>query len=240
MTQAQKNDRVALVTGANKGIGKEAARQLSQQGFKVIVAARKADAGQTAAQEIQADGGDAQSIVLDVTSDESVQAAVQEVTKITPKIDVLVNNAGILIDLETPPRDTDLSKLHQTLDTNVLGVVRVTQAFLPALKQSDDPRIVNVSSTWGSLDAMSKSPSATPSYHVSKAALNMWTVLLAQDLKPDGVSVNSICPGWVRTDMGGPNATRSVEQGAAIIVKLATMAKPPTGKFLDDAGQVAW
>ena len=240
MNQAQNNTPVALVTGANKGIGKEAARQLAQHGFKVIAAARKADAGKSTAQEIQDNGGDAQSVVLDVTQDDSVRAAVQEVTKITPKLDVLVNNAGILIDLETPPRETDLSKLQQTFDTNVAGVARVTQAFLTTLKQSGDPRIVNVSSTWGSLDAMSKSPSATPSYHVSKAALNMWTVLLAQDLKPDGVSVNSICPGWVRTDMGGPNATRSVEQGAAIIVKLATMAKPPTGKFLDDAGAVAW
>ena len=113
MNQAHNNTPVALITGANKGIGQEAARQLAQRGFKVIVAARKADAGQKAAQEIQDSGGDAQSVVLDVTRDKSVQAAAKEVAKITPRLDVLVNNAGILIDLETPPRETEISKLQQ-------------------------------------------------------------------------------------------------------------------------------
>jgi NAD(P)-dependent dehydrogenase (short-subunit alcohol dehydrogenase family) len=232
--------KVALVTGANKGIGYEAARQLAQRGLTVIVGARDRARGETAAGRLHKQNLDVHLVTLDVSDATSVAAAAEEVGGRFGRLDVLVNNAGVLKDEGTKARDISPATLTETLDTNLHGVIRLTQAFLPLLRKSGDARIINVSSTWGSLTAMAEGGGAAPSYHISKAALNMWTVLLADDLRADGIRVNSISPGWVQTDMGGSAAPRTAEEGAGIITRLATQSDPPTGRFFDDTGSIPW
>jgi NAD(P)-dependent dehydrogenase (short-subunit alcohol dehydrogenase family) len=230
--------KVALVTGANKGIGFEAARQLAQQGLNVVIGARDRARGETAAARLREQNMDVHSVTLDVTDATFVAAAAEEIGARFGRLDVLVNNAGVLKDHGTKARDLTPATLAETLDTNLYGVIRVTRAFLPLLRKSGDARIINVSTTWGSLAATAEEGGAAPAYHISKAALNMWTVVLADDLRADDIRVNSISPGW--TDMGGSEAPRSVEEGAAIITRLATQADSPTGGFFDDAGTVPW
>jgi NAD(P)-dependent dehydrogenase (short-subunit alcohol dehydrogenase family) len=232
--------KVALVTGANKGIGFEAARQLAQQGLNVVIGARDRARGETAAARLREQNMDVHSVTLDVTDATFVAAAAEEIGARFGRLDVLVNNAGVLKDHGTKARDLTPATLAETLDTNLYGVIRVTRAFLPLLRKSGDARIINVSTTWGSLAATAEEGGAAPAYHISKAALNMWTVVLADDWRADDIRVNSISPGWVRTDMGGSEAPRSVEEGAAIITRLATQADPPTGGFFDDAGRIPW
>jgi NAD(P)-dependent dehydrogenase (short-subunit alcohol dehydrogenase family) len=231
--------KLALITGANKGIGFEAARQLAQRGFCVLIGARQALAGQDAAKKLTTEGGEAEFVLLDVTSDNSVEEAARAVGEKHGRLDVLVNNAGIQDDAVRPSQ-LSIAALQKTLATNLEGPIRVSKAFLPLLGKSSDARIINVSSTWGSIAALSKMKAQVPGYHISKAALNMWTVMLAQDLRRDRIKVNSICPGWVKTDMGGASAPRTVAQGAAIITKLATQEDSPTGGLFDDAGSIAW
>jgi NAD(P)-dependent dehydrogenase (short-subunit alcohol dehydrogenase family) len=237
---AQQAGKVALVTGANKGIGFEATRQLAQYGLTVVIGARDQARGDTAAARLRAQNLDVHSVSLDVTDARSVAAAAEEMGARFGRRDVLVNNAGVLKDQGTKARDLSPATLTEILDTNLYGVIRVTKAFLPLLRKTGDARIINVSSTWGSLAATAEEGGAAPGYHISKAALNMWMVLLAYDLRADGIRVNSISPGWVRTDMGGSEAPRSVEEGAAIITRLTTQADPPTGGFFDDAGRIPW
>jgi len=231
--------KIALITGANKGIGFEAARQLAQRGFYVLIGARQALAGQDAAKKLTGEGYEAEYILLDVSSDASVEEAACAVGEKHRRMDVLVNCAGIQDDAVRPSQ-LSIAALQKTLATNLEGPIRVCKAFLPLLGKSSDARIINVSSTWGSIAALSKMKAQVPGYHISKAALNMWTVMLAQDLRRARIKVNSICPGWVKTDMGGAGAPRTVAQGAAIITKLATQEDSPTGGFFDDAGTVAW
>lgn len=232
--------KIALVTGANKGIGFEAARQLGRQGFTVLLGARDATRGAEAASRLHDEKLDAHFVQFDVTDEASVQTAAQTLAAQFGHLDVLVNNAGVNLDWGAKPSQLDLNILRQTLDTNLDGVIRATQALLPLLKQSADARVINVSSTWGSISALAAGGAAAPAYHLSKAVLNMWTVLLAGELRGQGVTVNSICPGWVQTDMGSAAAPRTVEQGAAIITKVATQAERLTGGFFDDDGTVAW
>ncbi|MBY0515013.1 MAG: SDR family oxidoreductase [Gemmataceae bacterium] len=239
--------KVAQVTGANKGIGLEIARQLGGHRFAVVLPARDEQKVNEAAGKLRADGIDAHGVRLDVTDPATAAAAAKWLGDTFGRLDVLVNNAGVSSEFAagTKPSQLRLETLRATYDTNVFGVLTVVQAMLPLLRKSPSARIVNQSSTLGSLGTLSDP--ASPFYGVnllaynsSKTALNGLTVAFAKELAGDRISVNAVCPGWVKTDMGGEGAPRTVEQGAAIAVKLATMADPPTGKFLDDAGEVRW
>lgn len=230
-------ERTALVTGANKGIGYEVARQLAAKGFHVFVGARNRDAGRKAADEIAKDGGKATFLEIDVANNASVSAAARELPKIADHLDVLVNNAGIMMDDDDAILEVSDDIFRKTLETNALGALRVTRAFVPLLAKSRTPRVINVSSGGGQLTGGADGWS--PAYCISKTALNGVTSQLASALPR--FAVNSVCPGWVRTDMGGQNATRSVEEGADTIVWLAADAPQSlTGKFLRDRKEIAW
>ena len=231
-----RNRRVALVTGANKGIGFEVARELSRLGLRVFLGARNAKAGRAAADKLSKDG-DVVFIEIDIADAESIRQAAEEVARQTDHLDVLINNAGILLDEDKNALTITAEIFETTLRTNTLGPWLVAQAFAPLLKKSREPRIVNVSSGGGQLDG--GADGWAPGYCVSKTALNGVTVQLASALKK--FAVNSVCPGWVRTDMGGENANRSVAEGAATIVWLATDAPHNlTGKFVKDRKVIAW
>lgn len=225
----------ALITGAYRGIGLEAARQIGKQGFHVFIGARHADRGEAAAAQLRDEGVQVTFVSLDVTDETSIRGAVERVKSHTGSLDVLVNNAAVF-----PRGDWNISNLpaqvlRESLETNAFGPLLVTQAFWPLLLQSGSPRVVNVSSGAGRLYDMS---AEMPSYGPTKTLLNAITRQFAG--LDERVSVNSICPGWVRTEMGGQEAPRTPEQGAAIITKLATMDSPPTGKFLNDDGEIGW
>jgi NAD(P)-dependent dehydrogenase (short-subunit alcohol dehydrogenase family) len=239
--------KVALVTGANKGIGFEICRQLGKHGMTVILAGRDEKKVQQAAEHLRGEGLDVQAVVLDVTDPASAAAAARWLEGRYGRLDVLVNNAGVGFEFaaHTRPAQLTMETLRATYDTNFFGVFAVTQAMLPLLRKSAPARIINQSSTLGSLALLAdpKSPyypNNFLAYNSSKSALNGLTVALAKDLAGERISVNSICPGWVKTDLGSAAAPRTVEQGAAIAVKLATMDNPPTGKYLDDRGEIAW
>ena len=239
--------KVALVTGANKGIGFEIARQLGKHGFTVALAARDAAKAEDAASRLKGEGIDAHGIVLDVTNPATAEAACRRLDEEFGRLDVLINNAGVSLESggAIKPSQLDLERLKATYETNVFGPFAVIRAFLPLLRRSAPARIINQSSTLGSLSTLSNPDhphyqNNILAYNSSKSALNGLTIAFAKDLAGDRISVNSVCPGWVKTDMGSAAAPRTVEQGAAIAVKLATMDAPPTGKFLDDAGAIAW
>jgi len=229
--------KTALVTGANKGIGREVARQLAGKGFHVFIGARNRDAGRKAEEEIAKRGGKATFLEIDVNDNKSVTGAAREVWKITDHLDVLVNNAGIIMDGDDAILKISDDLVRKTLETNTLGALRVTRAFAPSLAKSKTPRVINVSSGGGQLTGGAEGWS--PAYCISKTALNGVTSQLAAVLPK--FAVNSVCPGWVRTDMGGRNATRSVEEGADTIVWLATDAPQKlTGKFVRDRKEIPW
>jgi NAD(P)-dependent dehydrogenase (short-subunit alcohol dehydrogenase family) len=229
--------KTALITGANKGIGREVARQLAGRGFHVFVGARKRDAGRKAAEEIVKQGGKGTSLEIDVADNNSVMAAARELSKIVDHLDVLVNNAGIMLDGDDAVLKISDDILRETFETNTLGPLRVARAFEPLLWKSKAPRVINVSSGGGQLTGGADGWS--PAYCISKTALNGVTSHLAAALPK--FAVNSVCPGWVRTDMGGRNATRSVEEGADTIVWLASEAPQTlTGKFLRDREEIPW
>lgn len=229
-----KTPKTALVTGANKGIGLEIARQLAQKGWKVFVGARDAAAGQTAAKSM---GGDAEFLELDVTDSGRLAEAARVLSGKADHLDVLVNNAGILLDRDDSVLALSPEIATKTFDTNTLGPLRVTQAFLSLLQKSQEPRIINVSSGAGQLSG--ELQSWAPAYSISKTALNALTLQLVAALP--GFAVNSVCPGWVRTSMGGSSAPRSVEEGADTIVWLADEAPQNlTGKILRDRQVIDW
>ncbi len=234
--------KVALITGANKGIGFEVARQLAHQGFSVMLGARDKQRGEEAAAKIPG----ATFLHLDIDKPETITAAARQLEEKYDHLDVLVNNAGIVDFTDGLPGVANLEAVRRTFETNFFGALAVSQAMLPLLRKSAAIRIVNVSSTLGSLTA-----NAVPNnpyeafrfigYSGSKAALNMLTIDLAAELKDTRAKVNSACPGYVATDINNNSGPRSVEQGAAIIVHLATLdAEGPTGGFFDDAGSIAW
>jgi NAD(P)-dependent dehydrogenase (short-subunit alcohol dehydrogenase family) len=229
-----KQDKIALITGANKGIGFEVARQLTAKGFHVVVGARKETAGRAAAKKI---GEAATFLKLDISNETSVRNAATELAKETDHLDVLVNNAGIIVDGDDAILKTTGAQMEETFRTNTIGPLLVAQAFHSLLAKSEAPRIVNVSSGGGQL--ADGADGWAPTYCISKTALNGVTSQLAAALPK--FAVNSVCPGWVRTDMGGANATRSVEQGAAGIVWLAADApQNETGKFWRDRKAIPW
>jgi NAD(P)-dependent dehydrogenase (short-subunit alcohol dehydrogenase family) len=229
--------KTALVTGANKGIGYEVACQLAGKGFQVFVGARNRKAGLKAVDEIVKDGGQAKFLEIDVADNESVTAAAREFARVADHLDVLVNNAGIIVDGDDAILEISDELLRKTLETNTLGALRVTRAFVPLLRKSKAPRVINVSSGGGQLTGGADGWS--PAYCISKTALNSVTAQLATALPK--FAVNSVCPGWVRTDMGGQGASRSVEEGADTIVWLAADAPHKlTGKFLRDRKEIPW
>ena len=226
--------RIALITGANKGIGYETARQLAENGLRVFVGARNEQAGRSAATKI---GSNATFLHIDVADDASVRKAVGEFSKLADRLDVLVNNAGIVLDGDSAILEVPIELMRQTFETNTFGSLRVTQAFVPMLAKSRAPRVINVSSGGGQLH--DGADGWAPGYCISKTALNGVTSQLAAALPK--FAVNSVCPGWVRTDMGGASATRSIAEGADTIVWLATDAPQNlTGKFLRDRAEIPW
>ncbi|WP_406279071.1 SDR family NAD(P)-dependent oxidoreductase [Embleya sp. NBC_00896] len=228
---------VALVTGANRGIGHEVARQLARRGHTVLVGARSAEAAEAAASTLRAAGLDTHPLLLDVTDPAGVVRAAAVVEERFGRLDALINNAAITYDTWQRAATADLEVVAEAGDTNLYGPWRTVQAFLPLLRRSAHPRIVNVSSEAASLTNMG---GGTPAYTVSKVGLNALTRMLAAELRADRILVNAVCPGWVATDMGGPGG-RPPAAGAAGIVWAATLPDTgPTGGFFRDARPLPW
>ena len=227
--------RVALVSGANRGIGREVARQLVEQGYKVVVGSRDLAKGEKTAAEL---GDGAVATQLDVTDDASVREAVSFAEREFGRLDVLVNNAGITDGWRRTAAEADFHQVTEILDTNLFGAWRLAKAALPLMRRNGYGRIVNVSSGMGQLSDMG---GHSPGYRVSKTGLNALTRILTAELADENILVNSVCPGWVRTDMGGQNARRSVEEGADTPVWLATLPDGgPTGGFFRDRKPIPW
>jgi NAD(P)-dependent dehydrogenase (short-subunit alcohol dehydrogenase family) len=229
--------KTALITGANRGIGLEVARQLGQRGFLVWLGARNEKAGKIASASLREAGMNVKFVVLDVSLKKSIDAARKIISTQNQRLDVLVNNAGILLDEYSPIVDVSEQTVHETFNINALGPLFVTQAFAPLLGKGS--RVVNVSSGAGEIGrGMSR---YAPVYSISKTTLNAVTCQFAHELKSRGVAVNAVDPGWVRTDMGTSAAPRSVERGADTIVWLSTEAPiSETGKFWRDRKQIPW
>ena len=229
---------IALVTGAYRGIGLEVARQLAGRGFTTVLTARDARKAEAAADALTKEGLEVIPLQLDVTDVQSVGSAARFVEERFGRLDVLVNNAATLYDSWQRAAGADLETVREAFETNTLGAWRVAQAFIPLLGKSGRGRLVNVSSESGSLSSMG---GGTPAYSVSKAALNALTRMLADELRPRRVLVNSVCPGWVATEMGGPDAPRTPAEGAASVVWAATLPDGgPTGGFFRDGEPLAW
>jgi NAD(P)-dependent dehydrogenase (short-subunit alcohol dehydrogenase family) len=227
--------KIALVTGSNKGIGYEIVRQLLAKGYRVFLTARNAEAGKKAASSLR---GDVQFLQMDVSDDASIESAARAYGESNDALDVLINNAGIYPDENVDILSISRERLVKTFQTNTFAPLRVTQAFLPFLKKSSAARIINISSGYGEVGGLSQ---AVPSYCLSKLTLNGVTIMLDQALRSEGIAVYVMCPGWVRTDMGGANASRSVEEGADTAVWLATDAPQSlSGKFFRDRKVVGW
>ena len=227
--------KTALITGANRGIGLQTAKELAARGFRVFVGTRDERAGTATVASV---GNNAEVLVVDVADSQSIAAAARVLADKTDRLDVLINNAGIYPDHGVSILDVTRDRMVETFQTNTFGPIEVTQAFLPLLRKPGEARMINVSSGYGQLDGLSP---GVPSYCLSKLALNGVTIMLAQALRSDRIAVNSVCPGWVRTDMGGANADRSVEEGADTIVWLASEAPATlTGKFFRDRAEIPW
>ena len=232
--------KVAVVTGANRGIGLAVSYQLAKQGIYVILTSRDEAKGKATAEQLQAEGLAVGYHPLDVADSASVQQLTQYVGNQYGHLEILVNNAGVALDFtdNSSILNLQLETLEQTLQTNLYGPILVAQSLVPLMQIQGYGRVVNVSSGAGQLTDMS---SGYPSYRMSKTALNAFTRILANELQGRNILVNSVCPGWVRTDMGGPNAPRSPEQGADTIVWLATLPDGgPTGGFFRDRQPISW
>ncbi len=236
---------IALVTGANKGIGYHIAAGLGALGWRIAVGARDAHRRDTAVEKLRAGGAEAFGVPLDVTDDASVTAAAQLIAERAGGLDVLVNNAAITGAMPQTPTTIDPATVRAAVDTNVIGVIRVTNAMLALLRASRAPRIVNMSSSVGSL-TLQTTPGAeigplSAAYSPSKTLLNALTIQYAKELSDTNILINCGCPGFTATDLNGFRGHRTPEQGAAIAIHLATLPDHgPTGGFFDDAGTVPW
>ncbi|MCA1718616.1 MAG: SDR family oxidoreductase [Actinobacteria bacterium] len=231
----ENGSRVALVSGANRGIGREIVRQLAEKGITTILGSRDEEKGRAAAEGMD---GDVRVRRLDVTDEKGIQNLARDVEEEFGRLDVLVNNAGISIDGGQHGVDADLDVVRETLEMNLFGAWRLCEAFVPLMQRNRYGRIVNVSTGMGALNDMG---GGSPAYRVSKTSLNALTRILASELRGSGILVNSVCPGWVQTDMGGSGASRTVEEGADIPVWAATLPNNgPTGGFFRDRRQVPW
>jgi len=234
--------RIALVTGANRGIGLEIVRQLSRGGLTTVLAARNPAKGEAAAARLKSEGIEAPVVAIDVTDGENVRAGVADVLGRFGRIDVLVNNAGILKEGFAPEDasvfEAPIDLVMLTFATNTVGPLRMIEVIVPGMRARGYGRVVNLSSGAGQLSDMG---SGFPAYRMSKAALNALTRLTAAELEPGNVKINAMCPGWVRTELGGPNATRTVDKGAETAVWLATLpADGPSGGFFRDMKPIPW
>lgn len=245
-TTMQSEKKVALVTGANKGIGFEIARQLGQEGVTVLVGARDSAMGQRAVDELRQDGVDAHPVTINVLDHASIVAAAQSIEDEFDRLDILVNNAGISRERGQKPSAATSDYMRETYETNVFGVVSVTNVMLPLLRKSDSARIVNQSSSMGSL-AMAADPDSPfanlnlLAYNSSKAALNSITIEYAKEFRGTSIKVNAADPGYVATDLNRHQGYKTPEQGAAAAVRLATLPDHgPSGTFQDETGNVSW
>ena len=230
--------RVALITGANRGIGLEIARQLARLGIIAVIGSRDLAKGQEAAESLRSEGLDAPVVQLDVNDQASIAKGVAEANSFFGRIDVLVNNAGILTDKTKLLLKIDPAEVEALFRSNTLGPLRMIQAVAPLMKERSYGRIVNMSSTLGQLKDMG---AGYPGYRISKAALNALTRVAAAEFGPGNIKVNAMSPGWVKTDMGGPEATRTVAEGADTAVWLATLPDDgPSGGFFDSRKPIAW
>jgi len=240
--------KIALITGANKGIGLETARQLGKQDVTVLVGARGAGKGKAAVEKLRKEGIDAHAIEIDVTDPASIKSAADQVERDFGRLDILINNAGVMLDdKEKKPSEQSLDVWRKTFDANLFGLILTTQAFLPLLRRSEAGRIVNLSSILGSITyhAQPGSPiyesKSYAAYNVSKSAVNAYTVQLAYELKETNIKVNAAHPGWVKTDMGGAGATMELEGGAKTSVELATLgADGPNGAYVHMGESLPW
>jgi NAD(P)-dependent dehydrogenase (short-subunit alcohol dehydrogenase family) len=250
--EIQKVSKAALVTGANKSIGFEVARQLALKGIYVYLGSRNIGNGIAAVNKLKMEGlNNIEAVQLDITNDESVKNARAEIGKKTEVLDILINNAGIYGGYPQAALDSTIDQFKTAYDANVFGVVRVTQAFIDLLKKSSEPRIVNVSSSQGSITLHSD-----PSYKYydykgavylsSKSAMNMYTVVLAYELKDSNFKINAVCPGYTKTDFNGHRGPGSVEDAGKRITKYALIDKEgPSGKFFSEennveTGEIPW
>ncbi|WP_432190580.1 SDR family oxidoreductase [Streptomyces sp. Tue6028] len=255
MSEHVTRQRVALITGANRGIGRAAAEQLAALGMTVLVGARDPRRGEEAAIALRAAGGNAHAVTLDVTHHATTREAARQIEERFGHLDVLINNAGITGSGQVSPQDAydqvpssvDLNMVREVFETNVFGVIAVTNAMLPLLRRSLAPRIVNVSSAAGSLAIASATDGplaglpASAAYTPSKTALNALTVQYAHELRKEGILVNSADPGYVDTEINNHSGHLTVAQGAAILVRLATFgADGPTGGFFSQFGPLPW
>jgi len=241
--------RVAIVTGANRGIGFETCRQLARKGFKVVLASRDAAKGKAAAETLRGEGLKVEPAELDVADADSITRFAATVRREHGRADVLVNNAGVFLDREPAAGgrkngplpaalDADPDVVRKSMETNAYGPFQLIQALVPLMRERNYGRIINVSSGMGQLTEMND---GYPGYRISKTALNAVTRIFSEELKTTDIQVNSICPGWVKTDMGGQEAPRTTEQGADTIVWLATQPPGgPTGKFFRDRKPIPW
>jgi NAD(P)-dependent dehydrogenase (short-subunit alcohol dehydrogenase family) len=230
------NGPIVVVTGANRGIGLEISRQLATRGAEVVLTARKSGAGKAAVKRLAVQNLTVQFRLLDVTSGKSIVALREFLKRTYGRLDVLINNAGIIAKGDAPALEVDMETVRVTLETNALGPFHLSQALAPLLQRSKRARIVNMSSGMGALSEMEGDYAA---YRISKTALNAVTTILAAELRR--VSVNAACPGWVRTDMGGRSAERDVGEGADTPVWLALDAPQSlTGKFIRDRRVISW
>jgi len=239
--------KIAVITGANKGIGLETARQLGKQDVTILLGSRDLAKGQAAAKKLEAEGIDVQALEIDVNDEKSIRKAAAKVERDFGRLDILINNAGVMVDDETKKvSEQSLDAWRETFETNLFGLIATTQAFLPLLRKSDSGRIVNLSSILGSITyhATPGSPvydNKVAAYNVSKSAVNAFTVQLAYELKDSKIKVNAAHPGWVKTEMGGDGATMELSDGARTSVELATIdAGGPNGAFQHMGETLPW
>ena len=242
MDQAKK---VALITGANKGIGFEVARQIAKAGWTVLAGARNEELGRQAADKLRAEGLDVQFVHVDLDAHETAAVAAKTIGDRFGRLDVLINNAGIVGAGDGPPSKVDLHALSTVMTTNYVGAVAVTQAMLPLLQKAGKAQVINVSSGLGCIGLQTDTswayaPVKVLGYCASKAAMNMFTVQLAYEFRDGSIAVNSINPGYTATDLNGHSGPQTIEEGAAEIVRVALLDHPSSAQFLETGGTLAW
>ena len=241
----QKTGKVALITGANKGIGFEVARQIAKAGWTVLAGARNEELGKQAAVKLQAEGLDVRFVPIDLDAHETAGTAAETIRNQFGKLDLLINNAGIVSSGDGPPSKVNLEAVEAVMHTNYVGTVAVTQAMLPLLQRAGKAQIINVSSELGCISQQTNPdwkyyPVKVLAYCASKAALNMFTVQLAYEFRDGSIAVNSINPGYTATDLNGNSGPQTIEEGAAEIVRAALTDSPVSGKFLETGGELPW
>jgi NAD(P)-dependent dehydrogenase (short-subunit alcohol dehydrogenase family) len=233
-----------LVTGANRGLGFETSRQLAKEGFKVYMGCRSLEAGTLASDVLVGEGLNVHPIKLDVTKTADIRNFLTILKENNESLDILINNAGVFLESDGPEDQSTASVLKvdpviilKTIEANTMGPLKLVQSIVPMMIERGEGRIINISSGMGQLKDMG---GHWPGYRMSKTSLNVLTRILDHELSEHNISVNSVCPGWVRTDMGGQNATRSIEDGVATTVWLATCENPPMGLFIRDKEPIDW